>query len=109
MGPFLRESLAALRVGDVGDPGLGKRVAAFARGVSGARVFADKRRKYSSYGRCRDCEYLTRCSVCPLSIARVAGNDDPCRVPDFPCAFNRVALACRERFAAETVNGTLNR
>jgi sulfatase maturation enzyme AslB (radical SAM superfamily) len=102
VGTFMRESLAALRVGGVDDEGLATRVAAFANGVPGAPVFGDKRRKHSSYGRCRDCEYLDRCSVCPLSIARVAASDDLNRVPDFVCAFNRVSIACRDRFGAAT-------
>jgi hypothetical protein len=62
------------------------------------KIVNGKENKYSSYGTCAECRFLSSCSVCPTSIARIPGNRDPDRVPDFPCAFNLVALEARERF-----------
>ena len=60
-----------------------------------------REKKYSSYGRCAKCRYLADCTICPVSIALIPGNTDPHRVPDFPCAFNRVALKYRRLFVSQ--------
>lgn len=57
-----------------------------------------RRDRYSSYGRCRDCEFVDECLVCPVASANIPGNTDPRRVPDSGCAFNRIVAACRRRF-----------
>lgn len=95
---FLQMRLAPLRMGKLQDSGFDERYAAFPKAVRGAEIFHYKRDKYSSYGRCRTCRYRNHCSVCPVSIGCDPGNDDPHRVPDFICAFNRVALKYRDRF-----------
>lgn len=95
---FLKMRLAPLRMGNLHDSGFCKRHAAFPEAVRGAEIFHHKQDKYSSYGRCRKCRYLNRCSVCPVSIGYDPGNTDPHRVPDFICAFNMVALKYRDRF-----------
>jgi hypothetical protein len=41
---------------------------------------------------------LAECTVCPMSMGRSDGENDPRRVPDFNCAFNLVSLKYRARF-----------
>ncbi len=95
---FLRKRVNGLRMGDFRDPGFRKRHAAFPEAVRKAEIFHHKEKKYSSYRKCGECEYLDSCSVCPVSIGYDPKNTDPRRVPDFLCAFNMVALRYRERF-----------
>ena len=97
---FLRLRLAPLKMGGLHDPDLSSRYAAFPEAAREAGLFGHKELKYSSYGKCCECPYLEHCSVCPMSIAYLPGNTDPHRVPDFVCAFNRVALEHRDRFWA---------
>jgi uncharacterized protein len=96
--PFLRERVEALRLGDFRAPEFADRVQAFPEIARATGIFHEKSRKYSSYGRCGECRRLAECSICPASIGKIPGNIDPHRVPDFGCAFNLVALACRDRF-----------
>jgi sulfatase maturation enzyme AslB (radical SAM superfamily) len=95
---FLRKRVDALRMGDFRDPGFWKRYAVFPEAVRKAEMFHHKEKKYSSYRKCGECEYLDSCAVCPVSIGYDPKNTDPHRVPDFLCAFNMVALRYRERF-----------
>ncbi len=97
--PFLRRCVETIRLGDFRDPRLAERLERYPQATRETGIFHDKRDKYSSYGRCGECRFLHSCSICPVSITHVPGNADPRRVPDFPCAFNRVALGYRERFA----------
>lgn len=96
--PFLKLRLDSLRLGGLDDPDLSSRYAAFPEAARKAELFGHKELKYSSYGRCGECPYIEGCSVCPMSIAYHPGNTDPHRVPDFVCAFNRIALEHRHRF-----------
>jgi hypothetical protein len=96
---FLKSRIDSLSLGDVRDPGLADRYEAFPEAVRRAAIFHAKHDKYSSYGRCGECLYLESCSVCPMSIGHIPGNEDPDRVPDFSCAFNLVSLRYREIFA----------
>ncbi len=95
---FLRTRLEAMRMGDLRDPQLGQRLAAYPAAARAAGIFHDKQDKYSSYGRCGECRYLGTCGVCPVSIGHQPGNTDPHRIPDFQCAYNLVALKYRDRF-----------
>ena len=95
---FLRTRLGAMRMGDVRDPGLPRRLTVYPEAARAAGIFHDKKDKYSSYRRCGDCEFLASCSVCPVSIGHDPRNTDPNRIPDFQCAYNLVSLAYRERF-----------
>jgi len=95
---FLRNRLEALRMGEVRHPDLDRRLAGYPAVARAAGLFTDKPSKYSSYGRCRECRYLTTCGICPVSIGHQMGNTDPHRVPDFLCAYNLVSLKYRERF-----------
>jgi hypothetical protein len=94
----LRGRLLAMRLGDIRDPGLPKRLKALPAAAKAAGIFHRKETKYSSYGRCADCRFFATCLVCPMSVARDPDHTDPDRVPDFLCAFNQVVLKYRERF-----------
>lgn len=95
--PSMRDRLEKLRLGRVDDPALGRRLASFPTAVENSRIFHRKDRKYSAYGRCKECRWFDRCFMCPACILHVPGSDDPDRVSDFYCAFNRVSLKYRER------------
>jgi hypothetical protein len=94
----LRLGLMAMRLGDIRDPALPKRLKALPAAAKAAGIFYRKETKYSSYGRCADCRLFATCLVCPMSVARDPDHTDPDRVPDFLCAFNQVVLKYRERF-----------
>jgi sulfatase maturation enzyme AslB (radical SAM superfamily) len=96
--PFLRERASKMRLGAIGSPGFAPRLARYPQAARGTGLFDGKRDKYSAFGRCCDCRFLSSCSICPVSIGHVPGNTDPRRVPDFACAFNQVALTYRDRF-----------
>ncbi len=100
-GPLTRR-LEQLQLGDIRGPDLDRRLEAFPAAVAAAGIFADKRDKRSSYRKCDGCRYLHTCSICPVSICHIPGNEDPNRVADLPCALNLVVLAAREKFFDET-------
>lgn len=95
---FLRSRLEAMRMGHLQDPGFAARMAAYPAAARAAEIFHNKQDKYSSYGACADCRFMSRCAICPVSIGNTPGNMDPRRVPDFLCAYNLVSLKYRERF-----------
>ena len=99
--PLLEATARRLALGAVTDPAFVDRLAVLPRAVRTARLLGAKSRKYSSDKRCADCEYLERCTVCPASIAVVSGNRDPDRIPDFQCAFTRIALKYQDRFLGQ--------
>ncbi len=57
-----------------------------------------RKNRCSGRARCRDCEFIDECLVCPVASAHIPGNSDPRRVPAFNCAFNRIFGAFRRRF-----------
>ena len=61
-------------------------------------VFHQGQPRYSSYGRCSDCKFRSRCHICPLALPAEPDATGARRVPDFLCAFNRAAFAARARF-----------
>ena len=95
---FLRNRVDAMRLGDIRDPAFDRRLAVYPEAVRQAEIFHHKELKYSSYGQCGECKYLADCAVCPMSIGRVEGEEDPRRVPDFNCAYNLISLKYRDRF-----------
>jgi len=97
---FLAARLAALRVGRLEDVDLALRLEAEPERLGRLDVLRGKENKRSSWGRCRDCPHFAVCLVCPLAIAHLDGNEDPDRVPDFICAYNRTALAALARLGA---------
>lgn len=104
--PFLRERVSSMKLGDLRDENLAGRLARFPETTRATGLFHAKQNKYSSYGRCGDCEYFDRCMVCPTSIGHLPGNTDPDRVPDFGCACQMIALSHQDRFPvqADTVD-----
>jgi len=107
--PFMRDRLDPMRMGSIHDPALVARFASFPEAVRRAGMFHCKENKHSTYRRCRDCEFLAACSVCPASIGHLPGNADPDRMNDFCCAFNMASLKYRERFPRERTLGDLRR
>jgi sulfatase maturation enzyme AslB (radical SAM superfamily) len=97
--PGLARRLSAMTLGHVSDldsivAGLGRlRDAAQAAGI-----FRAQRGKRSRLGRCATCRHAGTCFVCPIACAKNPESSDPERIPDFQCAFNRVALDYRRRF-----------
>lgn len=98
---FMRSRLDTLRLGDVRSSDFRERIDALHDAALETGLFHNKREKYSSYGRCGECEYLHSCTVCPTSIGHIPGNTDPNRVPDFICAFNMVSNRYAEAFARQ--------
>jgi sulfatase maturation enzyme AslB (radical SAM superfamily) len=98
LSPFLRSRLDRMRLGSGHEPDLSSRLALLPAATRAARIFDHKEDKRSSYGRCNRCRYARGCHVCPVSIGRIPGNEDPDRIPDHLCAFNRVSLKWREKF-----------
>ncbi len=92
--------LADLDLGDVRDPGFAARLSRMPETVQGCRIFTGREAKHASDRRCLDCPQLGACVVCPAAIVYQKGNRDPDRIPDFYCAFNRIALESRSRFPA---------
>jgi sulfatase maturation enzyme AslB (radical SAM superfamily) len=99
--PSTERRVEELRMGDFRAPEFRRRLAMYPGAARATGIFHAKREKYSSYGRCGECRYLESCSICPASIGNIPGNTDPRRVPDFPCAYNLVALKYREKFPAQ--------
>jgi len=95
---FLRSRVEAMRLGDIRDAQFGERLQAYPAVARSAEIFHHKEEKYSAYGKCRECTYLIQCSICPMSIGRNENENDPRRIPDFPCAYNLVSLKYRARF-----------
>jgi radical SAM protein with 4Fe4S-binding SPASM domain len=107
--PMLSERMARLRMGDVRAPDLADRLARYQQAARATDILTAKEEKYSSHGRCADCRFLASCAICPVSIGHQPGNEDPRRVPDFPCAFTRTALAFRSRFPRQPTVADLAR
>lgn len=96
--PRLRARLAALRLGALDDPELSPRLARLPARLADTGLFDGPAERYSSYGRCAACRHRGECGFCPVSLAHGPGPEDPRRVPDHLCAFNRVQLEMRARY-----------
>ena len=100
--PALARRLAAMSLGPVTDPqGLEQRRAHVAEAAAGAGIFGQQSRKRSGLDRCATCRYAAACFVCPMACAKNPASADANRIPDFQCAFNRIALAYRRRFPVQ--------
>jgi len=95
---FLATRLAPFAVGHIASPQLEARWREYPLRTVNVDLFTCRNQKYSSWGRCRDCHLFDECVVCPLATGYLPDNQDPHRVPDFVCAFNRVALDHAARF-----------
>jgi sulfatase maturation enzyme AslB (radical SAM superfamily) len=98
---FLRGRVEPLRLGNLGGTGLSGRIAGYPAAARATGLFHHTAHKHSAYGRCADCRHDGDCFICPVSIGHIPDNTDPSRVPDFQCAFHRVALDYRSRFPAQ--------
>ena len=97
--PPLARRLAGMTLGHVSDLGaVADQMGGLPEAARMAGVFSPQRRKRSSHGRCAACRHAGTCFVCPIACAKNPDSSDATRVPDFQCAFNRVALDCRRRF-----------
>jgi len=97
--PALARRLAAMSLGSVTDrAGLLNRRARLPEAARAASIFAPQSRKRSGFGRCAACRYAAACFVCPIACAKNPDSADVNRIPDFQCAFNRIALEYRRRF-----------
>lgn len=101
----VRACLECIALGSIDDPQLAGRLAGYRERTRAVGLFDNKQRNRSSYGRCGECERLSQCAICPVSIGYIPDNDDFDRVPDFLCAWNLVSLECRERFRAQPPSG----
>jgi uncharacterized protein len=90
--------LSVFRIGDVRDPEVAVLCGTPSWANSRRNLFGSMVGWRSSYGACRDCGYLGRCSICPVSIWHTANAADQDRVPDFLCAFNRTILKYQDEF-----------
>lgn len=99
--PFLRDRAERLCMGDIRAADFPRRLEELPEAARRTGIFHGAEARYSSYGRCRDCRFLGSCAICPAAIGHIPGNSDPHRVPDFSCAFHRMALTCRERFPVQ--------
>ena len=104
LSPLAREAEPALDLGEVREPALKDRLAGVPSLVSRLRLFTHRRNKHSSFSRCRDCEFLPACSLCPAAISHTPGNRDPDKVPDFFCAFTRATGKARREFRRRTAD-----
>jgi sulfatase maturation enzyme AslB (radical SAM superfamily) len=101
-GPeLLEQQTDRLGLGGIDDPGLGSRLDRFPGHARETRLFHRGGEEYSTYGKCRDCNQREGCSVCPVSITHIPGNQDPLRMPDLQCAFQKTLGKWRDRFPAQ--------
>lgn len=87
----LKDCAEALRIGRLQDSTFWSRYHGLRERIMDTGIFLEKEKKYSSFARCDECEYITSCLVCPISIIRDPKNNDLNRIPDFQCAFNLVS------------------
>ena len=100
--PQLARRLARMALGHVSDLGaVASRLGGLPRAARAAGIFRPQRGKRSSLGRCAACRHAGACFVCPIACAKNPETSDPNRVPDFQCAFSRVALDYRRRFPVQ--------
>jgi len=93
--------MGMLGLGPSDSPDLGVRLHGYEGILRESRLFDGRDQNYSSYGTCAACPYRAQCTLCPVCIVHQPGNEDPHRVPDFVCAFNRVTANYRRRFPAQ--------
>jgi len=94
----LKDCADALRIGTLKNSVFWSRFHGLEKRIIKTGIFLEKEKKYSSFARCGECDYITTCSVCPISIIHSPNNDDLNRIPDFQCAFNLVSRKYSHRF-----------
>ncbi len=98
--PSIQQAVAAMQLGDIRDAGLPDRLAGLQSRARACAIFESKAAKHTASGRCSACRFLPQCFICPMATAHEPADWDDDRLPESLCAFNRTALACRERFPA---------
>jgi sulfatase maturation enzyme AslB (radical SAM superfamily) len=97
--PGLAGTLAGMALGGISDLGeVSRRLGGLPSAAGAAGIFRPQRGKRSGLGRCATCRHAGACFICPIACAKSLENSDAASVPDFQCAFNRVALDYRRRF-----------
>jgi sulfatase maturation enzyme AslB (radical SAM superfamily) len=100
--PRLARRLAGMALGDISALGVvANRLGGLSAAARAAGIFVPQRGKRSSHARCARCRHAGACLICPIACAKNPDSSDPGRVPDFQCAFNRVALDYRRRFPSQ--------
>ena len=97
-GDLLTEASRVLSAGPIGVSSFDCSLSELKAAAPQLELFRKKSSKYSRYEKCDRCAYLGECQYCPADIGRFPENSDPCRVPDFLCAFNLVLQKHRRRF-----------
>jgi sulfatase maturation enzyme AslB (radical SAM superfamily) len=95
--PLAAAAARVLDLGAVESTALLDRLASLPSVVRGLRSFIDRRSKHTRSRKCAECPELGECAVCPAAICHC--EDDPQRIPDHQCAFERITLATRRRLA----------
>jgi hypothetical protein len=100
--PALARRLAAMSLGPVTDrEGLARRRARLPQAALAAGIFGPQSRKRSRLGACAACRHASVCVVCPIACAKNPDSAGSTRIPDFQCAFNRIAMEYRRRFPVQ--------
>ncbi len=97
-GPLF-EKLREACFGDVRAPELPRRLWSFRHRAARFELFGGRPLKHGRGGLCTDCRYQSGCAICPVAIGHIPGNQDPHRVPEFACTFNRIMGSYRARLA----------
>jgi MoaA/NifB/PqqE/SkfB family radical SAM enzyme len=93
------ELAAALRLGDIRDPGFPERLARAPSLAAARRVLTHRLAKRSRLAECRSCPQVSVCLPCPAAAAREDGPFDPGLVPAPMCALTRAAARTRASLA----------
>jgi sulfatase maturation enzyme AslB (radical SAM superfamily) len=100
--PPLDRRLAAMSLGPVTDlEGLQRRRARLPHAALAAGIFGPPSPRRSCFGACAACRHAAVCFVCPIACAKNPESAEANRIPDFQCAFNRIALEYRRRFPVQ--------
>ncbi len=104
--PRLARRLAGLTLGHVSNLGaVANRLGGLPDAARAAEIFVPQRSKRSSERGCAACRHAGVCFICPVACAKNPDGGNAHRVPDFQCAFNRVALDYRRRFPRQAPAG----
>lgn len=95
LGPAGLEVARALRLGDVRDPELPRRLEALPGRCAEVPALTHRRSRRSPFDDCASCALLPSCAPCPAAGARAVGNDEPTLVPAADCALARSAARAR--------------
>lgn len=99
--PWLAPMVAGLLLGRISAAGAEFALERFLERARRTPILNAKERKRSGASHCMTCDAIGDCDLCPVTIGLIPGNDDPDRVPDFACAFQRATFRAKRRFLAE--------